>query len=369
MNELKKLYIEPTSKCNLSCAMCFRNTWFDESFCDLDYSRFTNILDTIPATTETIFFGGMGEPLHHPHILLMISDCVNKGFEVELLTNGTLLTEEVIHTLIDLKVHRLWVSMDMIEPTTQHSFGHPQYLEITHKLKDFNRLRHTTKSNIQLGITFVATKSNVNQLNNLPLFITKYYIDEVNVSNLYPSDFESQQETLYERTLDMSIGSDVYAPNRPVVKLPYMDYHLPEVKQGFGGLMSKMNFQLEFAGERVTRKSQQCPFVTGGMAFIRSDGNVSPCMELLHNGTTVVRDTMRKIYHHSFGSVYTHGLNEIWDSKEYREFRERVLDFAFSPCMTCGLCDLTEDNETDCFGNEKPTCGACLWAEGLLSCP
>ena len=32
---LRKLYIEPTTKCNLNCKMCFRHTWFDEPMCDL----------------------------------------------------------------------------------------------------------------------------------------------------------------------------------------------------------------------------------------------------------------------------------------------------------------------------------------------
>ena len=32
---LRKLYIEPTTKCNLNCKMCFRHAWFDEPICDL----------------------------------------------------------------------------------------------------------------------------------------------------------------------------------------------------------------------------------------------------------------------------------------------------------------------------------------------
>ena len=36
INELKKLYIEPTSKCNLNCKMCFRNTWIDEKLSDMN---------------------------------------------------------------------------------------------------------------------------------------------------------------------------------------------------------------------------------------------------------------------------------------------------------------------------------------------
>jgi hypothetical protein len=30
---------------------------------------------------------------------------------------------------------------------------------------------------------------------------------------------------------------------------------------------------------------------------------------------------------------------------------------------------MSEANEEDCFGNGFPTCGGCLWAQGVLQCP
>ena len=94
---LRKLYIEPTTKCNLNCKMCFRHTWFDEPICDLSLEDYRRVLETMPKTVETIFFGGMGEPLFHRDILTMIRLSAETGAEVELLTNGTLLTEQMIH--------------------------------------------------------------------------------------------------------------------------------------------------------------------------------------------------------------------------------------------------------------------------------
>ena len=40
---LRKLYIEPTTKCNLNCKMCFRHTWFDEPMCDLSLEEYKAI--------------------------------------------------------------------------------------------------------------------------------------------------------------------------------------------------------------------------------------------------------------------------------------------------------------------------------------
>jgi MoaA/NifB/PqqE/SkfB family radical SAM enzyme len=72
--------------------MCFRHTWFDEPICDLSLEDYRQVLASMPRTVETIFFGGMGEPLFHRDILEMIRLAAETGVEVELLTNGTLLT-------------------------------------------------------------------------------------------------------------------------------------------------------------------------------------------------------------------------------------------------------------------------------------
>ena len=112
---LRKLYIEPTTLCNLNCKMCFRHTWFDEKFSHMSMENFTRALETMPKTVETIFFGGMGEPLFHPEIVRMIELAAATGAELELLTNGTMLSEEMINHIIDAGLSRLWISIDDLE--------------------------------------------------------------------------------------------------------------------------------------------------------------------------------------------------------------------------------------------------------------
>ena len=55
----------------------------------------------MPKTVQTIFFGGMGEPLVHKDILEMIRLAAETGADVELLTNGTLLTEKMIYGILE----------------------------------------------------------------------------------------------------------------------------------------------------------------------------------------------------------------------------------------------------------------------------
>ena len=375
---LKKLYIEPTTKCTLNCKMCFRNTWFDESFCDLSLEDFRRVLSAMPKSVETIFFGGMGEPLFHRDILEMIRLAAATGAEVELLTNGTLLTEKMICGILDAGLTRLWISIDDLETdssinassdgsTTDHS-GHNHSGLVLSNIRMLNKIRQKSLSSISLGITFVAMKSNVHQLSKLPFFIAQHLVDEVNVSNISPTDEDSQNELLYTGLVNMYTG-----PGKgsvlPTVRLPFFDLNVPEAAEGITSLMRKQNFNLYFNDQPVLRKTGYCKFVREGVTFVRADGKVCPCMALLHNGYTYLHNIRRKITHCSFGNVKEQPLADVWNSKEYKSFRRKFDEFDFASCLYCGHCELFEENQEDCIGNTHPACGGCLWAEGVLSCP
>ena len=205
---LRKLYIEPTTKCNLNCSMCFRHTWFDEPLCDLSLEDLRKTLDTMPRTVETIFFGGMGEPLFHRDILQMVRLAAETGAEVELLTNGTLLSEEIIRGLIDAGLCKLWVSIDDLQTDSSiDGSGHDHAGQVLSNIRRFNRIRQQHGGGIALGITFVAMRSNVHQLGLLPFFIAQHLVDEVNVSNISPTDEASQKENALLRAGEYVHGS------------------------------------------------------------------------------------------------------------------------------------------------------------------
>ena len=375
---LRKVYIEPTTKCNLNCKMCFRHTWFDEPICDLSLEDYRRVLETMPSSVETIFFGGMGEPLFHKDILQMVRLAAQTGAEVELLTNGTLLSETMIHGLLDAGLGRLWISIDDLETNSSinafsdggsldHS-GHNHSGLVLSNIRLLNKIRQKSINGISLGITFVAMKSNVHQLAKLPFFIAQHLVDEVNVSNISPTDEASQNELLYTGLVNMYTG-----PGKgsvlPTVRLPFFDMNIPEAAMGIRDLMRKQNFDLYFNDQPVLRKTGYCKFVREGMTFVRADGQVAPCMALLHNGYTYLHNIRRKLTHCSFGKIQDAPLAEIWNSPEYRAFRRKFDDFDFAACLYCGHCELFEENQEDCIGNTHPACGGCLWAEGVLSCP
>jgi molybdenum cofactor biosynthesis enzyme MoaA len=123
--------------------MCFRRTWIDEAFADMDDEVFRNTMETMPDSVETVFFGGMGEPLFHPNIISMVKAAAGKNKRVELLTNGTLLTREMSAALLDAGLKRLWVSIDSFETEGYESIRqNSNFSLITQNISKYNLERY-----------------------------------------------------------------------------------------------------------------------------------------------------------------------------------------------------------------------------------
>lgn len=90
MKKLKKIYIEITSVCNLACSFC-PQTERKANFIKVD--AFRDILDQIKPHTDFIYLHVKGEPLLHPKIDELLEISHEKGFKVNITTNGTLIAK------------------------------------------------------------------------------------------------------------------------------------------------------------------------------------------------------------------------------------------------------------------------------------
>ncbi|PWV98568.1 radical SAM protein with 4Fe4S-binding SPASM domain [Paenibacillus cellulosilyticus] len=90
MKTFKKVYIEITSVCNLSCTFC-PPTARAKGF--IKQETFNHVLDQIKPHTNHIYLHVKGEPLLHPKIDQLLDAAHEKGFKVNITTNGTLITK------------------------------------------------------------------------------------------------------------------------------------------------------------------------------------------------------------------------------------------------------------------------------------
>jgi radical SAM protein with 4Fe4S-binding SPASM domain len=88
MKKFKKFYIEITNVCNLSCSFCPKTLRSPEF---MSIETFRKILDQIKPHTDYIYFHVKGEPLLHPKLDEFLDLSYEKGFKVNITTNGTLI--------------------------------------------------------------------------------------------------------------------------------------------------------------------------------------------------------------------------------------------------------------------------------------
>lgn len=116
MPRFKKVYIEITNVCNLSCNFCPKTNRASKF---MNVEEFRHILKSIKPYTEHIYFHLMGEPLLNPNLERFLELSEEEGFKVNITTNATLISR-VKDVLLNAKALRqLNISLHSFEANDQ----------------------------------------------------------------------------------------------------------------------------------------------------------------------------------------------------------------------------------------------------------
>ncbi|MGD9676873.1 MAG: radical SAM/SPASM domain-containing protein [Vulcanibacillus sp.] len=112
MIKFKKVYIEITNVCNLTCSFCPPTK---RASANMTIDEFTNILDSIKEHSNYLYFHVKGEPLLHPDLNQFLRISYNKGFKVNLTTNGTLIQQRGKILLSNPAIRQISFSLQSFE--------------------------------------------------------------------------------------------------------------------------------------------------------------------------------------------------------------------------------------------------------------
>lgn len=361
IHSLSRVYIEPTSRCNLTCRACIQRTW-SEPQGDMSPAVFNKLVKGLKQFPhlESVMLGGFGEPTAHPDIIHMVSAVKETGVRVEMVSNGTLLDAKMADGLLGAHLDRLWISFDGADELNfERARQGARFKEVVENLK---RLR----DKVELGIAFVVSRANVADLNNIGWLAKKTGAAFVSVSNVIPYAPEMEKQMVCSQALTLSSMTE--ADGRVAVDLPRID--LNESTRDTLWRLVGGSESLSLMGTPLSARVDECRFIRERCTFIRWDGQVAPCMALLHSHAIHFHGAERHNKSYSFGNIAERGLLDVWNAPDYTSFREKVAKFDFSPCHVCGGCGYSGENSEDCGGNTHPaTCGGCLWAQGIIQCP
>ena len=363
-----KVYLELTTECDLDCPMCIRHSWRNAggSMSDETFEAVLAGLGGMESIT-TVSLSGFGEAMTHGQFWSFLARLKAAGLFVEVISNGLWPDGQTAERMIDLKLDRVIVSVDGISDASSRMLHEGSFAAVSANLRALNELRMSRDvAYPQTGIEFVATKHNIGELADLKRLSWPLGFSTILVTNVIPHTRELASETLYEhwntasRTRSASIWS--VAVDLPVMD-PRADVGRTVQRLSHGGAKVLVN------GAEIVGVSPRCRFVNEGRFAIRWDGQVSPCLQLMHEHSYIYRGHRKRIVPYHLGNVNAAPLAAIWGGAEYTDFRRRVRAFEFSPCLDCGNCDLRATNEEDCTSDQHPRCGECLWAAGFIQCP
>jgi Fe-coproporphyrin III synthase len=349
--DVHKLYLEPTTACNLECRTCIRNTWDDPNQ-HMSMQTFLRIVDSLEGLPDLkrVVFTSFGEPFTQPRLLDMIEAMRKRDFAVTIGTNGLLLNPKVCKELVRLGVDRIIISIDGGKPETYAGVRGAMLAQVIEHIRTLNEVKHQLHSLYPaIGIEFVAMRSNVTELDDLVRMATELNVSRLLVSNVLPYTEELREEVLYG-----------YQP-------------VPPFKAS--GWALKLDAWVSWATQELPRMhwgaERRCKFVQDHAIVVGWDGGVSPCYALSHNYSYYSVDGCRKrVERYVLGNVNDQSLADIWQSEDYVLFRSEVKAYYFPSCPDCDLresCDLRKQNQ-GCWG-WNPSCADCLWAQGIIRCP
>jgi len=415
----QSLFVEVTTRCNLSCPMCARCApGWRGGFGDMDMAVFRR-LDEPLRHARVVVLNGMGEPLLHPDLPDMVRYAKKRqpeGGWCGLQTNGLLLDARLAGELASAGLNVVCVSHDGGGADLGH--GAQDVLAQAAGL-----LRATGKP-LRLGLETVLMRGNVAALPALVDRAVALGLDFLLASHLLPVDAAGEAEGLFfpcsasALRLFAQYRDEASARGLNLADVPRaaVMYHRSPAERELMDLLSRMRAQAQAEGvwlnlARLARadaagldeldrifgearrraaagglelrlpaltapdlpQDRRCGFVDQAAAFIDWRGKVSPCHFLWHGHACRVLGDEKRVDPRQFGDISKTPLAEVWKSPELAKFRETVARAEYPACGDCGsgLCSdasgVSGPFEQDCLGIDVP-CGHCPWAVGQLAC-
>lgn len=271
--------IEPTTACNLKCPECpsgLRSFTRPTGF--IHEKTFQSIIDQSHNHLVYLLLYFQGEPFLHPSFSSMVNYATKKGVYTATSTNGHFLNSENAKKVVKSGLDRLIISLDGTDQATYEAYRRGG--KIAKVLEGANNIiywRNKLKSNTPYVIfQFLVVRPNEHQIPEVKQLARSMGIDKVNLKTAQIYDYKN--------------GSDLIPRQEK-----YSRYR--QLSDGSYKIKSKLD-------NHCWKMWHSC--------VITWDGQLVPCC-------------FDKDAHHSMGNLQQNSLKSIWNSTEYKSFRNHIL--------------------------------------------
>ena len=310
--QLTNLHIEITSRCNERCVHCYIPN--DNKVNNIEPSLFYNILEQCNDMKLLHLTLSGGEPMLHPNFCDFLKKCKEYDFSINILTNLTLLNDDIIsemkrNPLLGVQVSLYSMNSDIHDEITQMKGSFE---------KTKNAILKLIENNIPMQISCPIMKQNKNNYNDVKEWAKKH--------NIHVGDDYTIIAKYDHTTQNLS--------NR---------LSIDEVEELINNIVDTDIKYVEKIEEEIERK-KNTPYddyvcsVCNSSICITESGNVYPCAGWQDNVVGDVKET---------------SLKDIWENSEKVKYLREVKKQDFPKCIQC----LEKDYCTMCMvknANEDP---------------
>ena len=318
--------------CNLRCKHCYQENY---KFTDMDLGNLLKIAnEIITALKKWDMFGRIsltgGEPFTSKHLydLLDFFEINNRIVSIDILTNGTLITDDDIEKLKSYKkLHQIQISLDGGTPEIHDSVRGTGAFE-----KAISGIRKLKSADMEVALMYTLQKLNIDDYNNYIDVAIKENVDAITVERVTPCGQSAMEDII------------------PAEK----------IKEIYNNITIRAN---EMSSKPVIRRGRPL-WINTLCNNTRNDCNIGgfcpvgfTALAILHDGTVLPCRRMEI----PIGNILTDGLFKIWYSSDVL-WRIRDKNNLKGKCKNCeniafcGGCRAIAYVATGDYMEEDPQC-------------
>ncbi len=274
-----------TENCNLSCRHCYQGEQVTDEMPLADIKRaIAEAADMVTAWSEdygvtfsrSINITG-GEPLLRRDLFTILDDVRRQGFGCYLLTNGTLVTNDVAKALVELKIKGVQVSIEGPEEIHDSIRGKGSFTAAV------SGVEHLVDAGISVTINVTLSSLNASFLKHIIALASHIGARRIGFSRLVPA---GKGQFLLSRMLGPYEVKELYESVLP------LEIRALEVVTG-----DPLAAQIKHLsnGDDGNTAISGCSAGVSGLTIL-PNGNVMPCRRLPLSLGNVRRDSLREIW-------------------------------------------------------------------------
>lgn len=294
------LQIEPTNRCNLACLQCPRNYWDAQANAlgDISQETLAHVTGILP-TVDRLVLGGIGEPTSSPRLRDIVLLGREYACKVQIITNGTLLTDKLLAFFEKHPPYDITISLDGHSDETYQKIRGVLASTIWPKLKELGSIP------CRKTIHTVVLASNAMELPDIVSSAAEYRASELIF--IMPKIYSPAlaKESPFAGGIDYAT---IFAECQRRAERLGLPLRLPALELG------------------IVSSCRQ-PFE---MLFVRHNGEVYGCCSALFSNPH---------YSLRLGHVKSHSLEELWNNPQMQAFRAAYFGRQThgKPCNTCAF--------------------------------